>query len=283
LLALASLIHNPDQEVIIDALWALSYLSDGNDSQIQAVVNAGILPRVISLLEHALHTVQTPALRTVGNIVTGNDTQTQAVLNENVLSRVYSLLQSPRKGIKKEAAWTISNITAGNKQQTQQVITANIMPQLITLMLSSEFDVKKEATWAISNATTWQSYDQINYLVSAGICHPLCELMKTKDSKLLAVVLEAVDNILATGNAVTKGQSANPFCLHFEEHDGIDRLEELQNHESEDIYQKAVKILEKYFSAEEEDENLVPNVSTYNGTQTFNFGTNQIPSGGFIF
>ena len=41
-------------------------------------------------------------------------------------------------------------------------------------------------------------------------------------------------------------------------HAGLDKIEFLQNHENQDIYQKAFDIIERYFGSEEEDPGLVP-------------------------
>ncbi|KAK3441565.1 hypothetical protein EUGRSUZ_B02080 [Eucalyptus grandis] len=77
--ALAHLIHSTDEEVLTDACWALSYLSDGTNDKIQAVIEAGVCPRLVELLLHPSPSVLIPALRTVGNIVTGDDLQTQVM------------------------------------------------------------------------------------------------------------------------------------------------------------------------------------------------------------
>jgi importin subunit alpha-6/7 len=50
---LAKLIHSLDEEVLIDACWAVSYLSDGSNEKIQAVIEAGIPHRLVELLMHA--------------------------------------------------------------------------------------------------------------------------------------------------------------------------------------------------------------------------------------
>ena len=61
-------------------------------------------------------TVQTPALRTVGNIVTGDDSQTQFIINLNALPALLWMLDNSKKNIRKEACWTLSNVTACNQR-----------------------------------------------------------------------------------------------------------------------------------------------------------------------
>ena len=64
---------------------------------------------------------------------------------------------------------------------------------------------------------------------------------------------------------------------------GLDKIEFLQNHENQDIYQKAYDIIERYFGTEEEDKQLVPNVDE--NAQQFQFNAEQqnAPVGGFQF
>ncbi|KAI3815478.1 hypothetical protein L1987_15147 [Smallanthus sonchifolius] len=68
-----------------DACWALSYLSDGTNDKIQAVIEANVCPRLIELLNHPSPSVLIPALRTVGNIVTGDDMQTQSLFRHKLM------------------------------------------------------------------------------------------------------------------------------------------------------------------------------------------------------
>lgn len=48
--ALERLVHSNDEEVLTDACWALSYLSDGTNDKIQAVIEAGVCQRLVQLL-----------------------------------------------------------------------------------------------------------------------------------------------------------------------------------------------------------------------------------------
>lgn len=51
--SLARLIHSTDEEVLTDACWALSYLSDGTNDKIQEVIQAGVVRRLVELLLYA--------------------------------------------------------------------------------------------------------------------------------------------------------------------------------------------------------------------------------------
>jgi len=274
---LSQLIRTKDDDVLTDACWALSYLSDDTGPQnrkIQAVIDAQVCGRVIELLMHKAFNVKTPALRTVGNIVTGDDAQTQEVLNCSVLPCLLSLLANPKKGIRKEACWTISNITAGNCHQIQQVIEANIIPPLVNILGGAEFDVQKEAAWAISNTTSGGNDEQITYLVNQGVIPPLCELFKCSNAKMIMVAMEGIENILRVGKKELHIHGTNKFADNVEECQGLDKLEELQTHDNGEIYEKAHSILKAYFDHEEaEDAGITPQVA--NDGQQFQFGAEQ--------
>jgi hypothetical protein len=284
------LINLTDEEVLADACWALSYLSDGNDDKIQGVIRAGVVKRLVELLGHPRTSVLIPALRTVGNIVTGDDSQTQVVINCGALGQLLQLLVNPehKKSIKKEACWTISNITAGNKTQIQAVMDAGIIPPIVHLLANGEFDIKKEATWAISNATSGGTHEQIKALVRWNCIKPLCDLLATgSDPKIIVVALEGLENILRVGKNDQKlagPEAVNEFAEMIDEADGLVKIEELQTHSRNDIYEKVVNILEKYFGVEgEEDENLAPKVDDAQGMYAFGQAPAAAPQGGFNF
>jgi importin subunit alpha-1 len=259
------------------------------------VIETGVCRRLVDLLMHPSAAVLVPALRTVGNIVTGNDVQTQTIINCGALQCLQTLLSTHhKKSIKKEACWTISNITAGTKEQIQAVFEANLFTPLIKLLATSEYDIKKEAAWAISNATSGGSADQIKMLVELGCIKPLCDTLNVNDTRIIVVALEGLENILRVGENIKKmpgSDNINPYARLVESADGLDKIESLQDHPSEDIYEKAVHILESFYDADDgEDQNLAPAIVEGQGQyafgaappaqQGFNFG-GQPAMGGF--
>ncbi|EDW19228.2 importin subunit alpha-7 [Drosophila mojavensis] len=274
---LARLLHYTDADVLSDTCWAISYLSDGPNDKIQAVIDAGVCRRLVDLLLHPQQNVSTAALRAVGNIVTGDDQQTQVILSYNALPCISLLLCSTAETIKKEACWTISNIAAGNREQIQAIINANIFPQLMTIMQTADFKTRKEAAWAITNATSSGTAEQINYLVQVGCVPPMCDFLTVVDSDIIQVALNALENILKAGEKFQV--RPNPYAITIEECGGLDKIEYLQAHENRDIYHKSFYIIEQYFGNEEEDTRVAPVA----GSQQYEFNPQNLPNNGFNF
>ncbi|SPP83876.1 blast:Importin subunit alpha-4 [Drosophila guanche] len=139
--ALNVLIDHTYTKILVDTVWAISYLTDGGNEQMQMVIESGVVPKLVPLLGHSEVKVLKAALLALGNIVTGSDEQTQMVLNLGTLSYIPPLISHPEMSMRKDAVWFLSNIVGGNQSQVQSIIDPELVPQIIENLESDSLEM----------------------------------------------------------------------------------------------------------------------------------------------
>lgn len=86
---------------------------------------------------------------------------------------------------------------------------------------------------------------QLALLVQEGVLPPFCNLLEVKDWNTVIVILDGLTNILQTAE---KMGEAERVAIMIEEAGGLDKLEALQRHENEQIYQKSMAMIDSFFS-----------------------------------
>ena len=67
-------------------------------------------------------------------------------------------------------------------------------------------------------------------LCSSGVLKPFCDLLEVNDERTLCVVMDGLVNLLAA--AASQGE-VERICEMIEEVGGLDKIEDLQQHENE--------------------------------------------------
>lgn len=93
--------------------------------------------------------------------------------------------------------------------------------------------------------TTGGTIQHLTELVGAGVLPPFCNLLEAKDWDVIIVVLDGLTNIL---HAAEKIGQVERVAIMIEQAGGLDKIETLQHHPNEQVYQKSMAILDAYFS-----------------------------------
>lgn len=123
------------------------------------------------------------------------------------------------------------------------------------------------------------------YLVTQGCIKPLCDLLTCPDPRIVTVSLEGLENILKVGEQekdLGNSNGINVYARYIDEAEGLEKIENLQTHDNNEIYEKAVKILETYWLEEDEDQNHAPAGDATQSNFTFG-GTQPVAYGDFNF
>jgi importin subunit alpha-1 len=253
--------NNTRKEILTDAMWGISYISDAGEKSIAKILECGASESIVGLLTHKHNNIVLPAIRALGNFVTGEDTETQAVMDAGVLPPLHALLDHDDAAIRKEACWTLSNICAGTTIQVAAVIECGILDKLISLVNTDIYEIQRESGWSVSNATALKNPEVVGEVVKRKGIEAMVKVLSQKvDPKTAVVLLEGIRNILDVGKTnFLDEHGQNPFTIDVEECGGLDIIETLQGHNNQHVYDLAIKILETYFQLEEIDLNEAGN------------------------
>ncbi|KAI3712392.1 hypothetical protein L1987_70947 [Smallanthus sonchifolius] len=108
--------------------------------------------------------------------------------------------------------------------------------------------------------------------------------MQQNYPRIVTVYLEGLENILKVGEAkknLGRSGDVNPYAQMIDDAEGLEKIENLQSHDNNEIYEKAVKLLETYWLEEEDDDAMPTGDNTQSG---FGIGGGvSVPNGGFNF
>lgn len=103
----------------------------------------------------------------------------------------------------------------------------------------------------------------------------------------MIVCLEGLENILKVGEVekeLGKTDGINIYAQLIDDCEGLDKIENLQGHGNNEIYEKTIKMLERYWVEEEDEAQCVQ--GPLEGTEhAFEFGVSKsiLPPGVFKF
>jgi len=248
-----------DLETLVDAAWAMVYLSDGkneNNNRVDLVLQTNIchgLVRHMSM-DQTLGAL-VPVLRILGNLLSGTEDQASEVLEApDVVEKLVELATTHQnRTVVRESCWCLSNIAAGNPRQVQLVMKDHDqISRLMKITQRSEPEIIKEVLWIFSNATAKASPIQMIRLVECYIIDLFCEYLKHDDPQNIEIALDGIANVLNMGAYLAnQNKTENQFLIELENKGGVVVIDNLQIHPSIGIYKRALKILETHFELED--------------------------------
>ncbi|KAG5338964.1 IMA5 protein, partial [Acromyrmex heyeri] len=251
------LLNSENNSIISDTCRILYYLTDGVNDNIQAIMETGILPKILDCLISKMKSIFIPAWFTVRNIVVmGDNTQRDAVISGGGLSRLRSLYwyyANWQDIIAKEILWLICKM-ASNTDQIQSVIDAGLLVVLVNEILFG--NAKVIAIWAITTMITKATIQQFNQFVNAGILAALCNLLSSNDTN----IINALTGLTKILHAAEKIGLVEKLTIMIKKIGGLDKIEDLQQHKNEKVYKKSLAIINVFFSKKTEPE--LPSSST---------------------
>jgi importin subunit alpha-6/7 len=232
-----------------DAFWALSFCTE-DEAYAEHNMEALRVPiRACALAVVGAERACKPMVRALGNLCgADNDALTQLAVDEGAVPALCAALSNADSScsVKKEAAWALSNIAAGTQIQVRALLAIDGVVELLGCMIADDDEsdaVRKESAYALANVVENAPDADARQLAVVAIALLAGLLLEEwAPDALVLTALAAIEKLLALN-------VASALAI-FDEANGIEALEELQDHENEQIYSKSIDLLIAYFGGE---------------------------------
>lgn len=201
------LVMNVDSTAKVDALWALTYIADGNEEYIQLVIDSGIISAVVPLLSNHRIKVQLAAMRLLGNIATGTDEQTNVLLNNDILIHIRFPLMHPKDNLRRMALWCMSNITVGSQEQVQAVFHSGLLGRIVESLSREDMKTSREALFTVNNMISLATKEQVLDVINVGAINPLFQLLLSIDEQMARLAQNALKTLFQKADQLVEKYS----------------------------------------------------------------------------
>ena len=131
-----------DEDIISDVLWALSYSSDLDETQLPAGILLEMpLDKIIQYLSSPNRSLKIPALRIIGNISTLSAEYVDNIMKKDIITHLIPCLQIKNTLFQRETLWVFSNIAAGPPHHVQQLLDTDLINIVYIMVREGELIV----------------------------------------------------------------------------------------------------------------------------------------------
>jgi importin subunit alpha-1 len=88
----------------------------------------------------------------------------------------------------------------------------------------------------------------VRFVIEQGAITSVVAMLACQEPRIISLCLDTLKRFLEVG---VMDDGSNPCIAFLEESGGLDAIEGLQQHENSSVYQKALSIIETFFSEEE--------------------------------
>lgn len=233
---------NMTGQIVKDALWGISYLSN---SYATKIFEAGCLPIMIDYIQNNDLTIRFPALRSIGNLVSlDKESMTDAVLEyECLLPVLFDLCCCRSETIKVYALWTISNIAVGNPDQLARILEKPKYMQILQgFIQQNDGTVKYQASCVIANLVAKATGEQIQDLIEN---HQYLDCLSILMKEINLDIYER--NIIEPMGKIYKADPLKKMTPIFENKGLIEQFRKISCNCSEEMRPLADNIIQEYF------------------------------------
>ncbi|CAI5711830.1 unnamed protein product [Peronospora effusa] len=216
----------------VEALWALTNIAAGATDNTSVLLQNGVIPTLVSLLDSSNEEVLEQSVWVLGNLAGEGAATRDLVLSAGALMPLVNNLKKTswdRLSLLRILTWTISNLCDGQPRPVFDI--GLILPYLAKMLTSTDTEILSHVCWAYSHLCDGPS-THIQAVVDSDVCFRLVELLSHSSWRVTKPALRAIGNIVCA-------EDDHDYTQHIIECGAVPSLRRLIAHSNREIQKEA--------------------------------------------
>ncbi|CAH0517579.1 unnamed protein product [Peronospora belbahrii] len=216
----------------VEALWALTNIAAGATDNTSVLLQNGVVPTLVSLLDSSNEEVLEQSVWVLGNLAGEGAATRDLVLSAGALTPLVNNLKETswdRLSLLRILTWTISNLCDGQPRPVLDI--GLILPYLAKMLTSTDTEILSHVCWAFSHLCDGPS-THIQAVVDSDVCFRLVELLSHSSWRVTKPALRAIGNIVCA-------EDDHDYTQHIIECGAVPSLRRLIAHSNREIQKEA--------------------------------------------
>uniref|UniRef100_A0AAV1TH63 Importin subunit alpha n=1 Tax=Peronospora matthiolae TaxID=2874970 RepID=A0AAV1TH63_9STRA len=216
----------------VEALWALTNIAAGATDNTSVLLQNGVIPTLVSLLDSSNEEVLEQSVWVLGNLAGEGAATRDLVLSAGALTPLVNNLKKTswdRLSLLRILTWTISNLCDGQPRPVFDI--GLILPYLAKMLTSTDTEILSHICWAFSHLCDGPS-THIQAVVDSDVCFRLVELLSHSSWRVTKPALRAIGNIVCA-------EDDHDYTQHIIECGAVPSLRRLIAHSNREIQKEA--------------------------------------------
>ncbi|KAL4508113.1 hypothetical protein ABPG72_021486 [Tetrahymena utriculariae] len=249
-----------NDEIIFNLIRIINNISkeEKNAHILRTQFNSKLMNLIFLIFSTHNHYYLESILECVGNLIHLNESFARVILEKGFNQSLVICLETKEKSIRMRAGWVISNILSCSQQDIDDIFNHNaLLNKILTLIVIDTLEVKSVLLQGLFNALEKASKEQISNLVKKEIVQVLYNVLKEENNEYVIIKCIDILHILLTFDRESQldGEQQESVIINQLSNTGlIEIIQNLQNHSSDHVYNKIVKLINDFFDFEESSE-----------------------------
>jgi importin subunit alpha-2 len=194
--------QNLDEELLAEAMWAVTNIASGTIDQTKTIVDHGALDFLIAGLQHTSNKIRELSAWGLGNIAGDSILNRDYILNKNVLGILTNNIVNSNDDVelRKTSVWSASNLFRGKPFPNNHYNV--IFPIFSELLKFQTEDIVADTLWMISYMSDCENADdeqRLHQIIQSKLIDQIVGLL-TRSSKIKTPAVRCIGNFCSVNN-----------------------------------------------------------------------------------